>query len=66
MSRYIAAFALAFTLFFGLAIPAYASSETTSATYTFSWSAVLSKAIGGLAIVAPAIVFMNLNNRKDK
>lgn len=66
MTRYLAAFALAFTLFFTLAGPAHASSETDSATNTFSWSAVFSNAIGTAAVALPAVVFIALNNRKDK
>ena len=65
MNRYLAAFALAFGLIFGLAIPSYASSESTSDTSTFSWSAVLSNAIGTTVVALPAIVFVALQNRKD-
>lgn len=65
MNRYLAAFALAFSLIFGLAIPAHANSESTSDTRTFSWSAVLSKALGTTLVALPAVVFVSLQNRKD-
>lgn len=65
MNRYLAAFALAFSLIFGLAIPAHASSESTSDTPTFSWSAVLSNALGTTLVALPAVVFIALQNRKD-
>lgn len=65
MNRYLAAFALAFSLIFGLAIPAHASSESTSDTRTFSWSAVLSNALGTTFVALPAVVFVALQNRKD-
>lgn len=66
MIRYIATIALAFSLIFSLTIPAYASSENTSDASAFSWSAVLSNSIGMTLIALPAIVFIALNNRKDK
>lgn len=66
MNRYLAAFVLAFSLIFGLTIPAHASSETSSDTNTFSWSATLSRAVGTTIIALPAIVFVALSNRKDK
>lgn len=65
MNRYLAAFALAFSLIFGLAIPAHASSESNSDTHTFSWSAVLSNALGTTLVALPAVVFVALQNRKD-
>lgn len=65
LNRYLAAFALAFSLIFGLAIPAHASSESTSDTSTFSWSAVLSNALGTTIVALPAVVFVALQNRKD-
>ena len=65
MNRYLAAFALAFALFFGLTIPAYASSETTSDSNAFNWSAVFSKVIWGTAIAIPGVIFVALNNHKE-
>lgn len=65
MRRYLAFFTLVFTLFFGLATPTYASSETTSDTYTFSWTAALSKTIGGVVVAIPAIAYLHRNNHKE-
>lgn len=65
MKQYLAAFMLAFGLIFGLSIPAHASSESTSDTRTFSWSAVLSNALGMTVVALPAVVFVALQNRKD-
>ena len=65
MNRYLATFALAFSLIFCLAIPTYASSEKTSDTSTFSWSSVLSNALGMTIVALPAVVFVALQNRKD-
>lgn len=66
MYRYLAAFMLAFSLMFGLSATAYASSEDTSSAGTFNWYAVATKAIGGIALVTPALVYFTLNNKKDK
>ena len=65
MNRYLAAFALAFSLVFCLAIPAHADSESTSDTSTFGWSAVLSNALGTTIVALPAVIFVALQNRKD-
>lgn len=66
MRRYFAAFMLAFVLMFGMVSVAHASTDTTSSHQTFSWSAVTYKAIFGILIAAPAVVYFSLNNRKDK
>lgn len=66
MKRYLAALAVAFCLIFSLTIPANASSERTSDTSTFSWSSVLSNALGTTIVALPAVVFVALQNRKDK
>ena len=66
MRCYLTAFMLAFALMFGLVGTAYASSESTSSAETFNWSAVVSKALTGVVVAAPAVVYFVVNNKKDE
>lgn len=63
MRKFIAAAALSIALIIGVCLPANASSATETENH-FSWSSVISKAILGTLIVAPAVVYFSLNNRK--
>lgn len=64
MRNFIATVALSIVLMLGAGLPANASSVTETENH-FSWSSVISKAILGTLIAAPAVVYVSLNNRKE-
>lgn len=63
MRNFIATAVLAVVLITGICLPANASSATETENH-FSWSSVISKVFLGTLIVAPAVVYFSLNNRK--
>ena len=65
MRKFMAAIALSIVLFFSIGVPANASSTNETEAH-FSWSSVISKAIFGTLVAAPAVVYFSLNNRKEK
>ena len=64
MRKFMATIALTIILFFSIGVPANASSTNETEAH-FSWSSVISKAIFGTLVAAPAVVYFTLNNRKD-
>ena len=64
MRNFIATVALSIVLMLGAGLPANASSVTETENH-FSWSSVISKAILGTLIAAPAVIYVSLNNRKE-
>ena len=64
MRNFIATVALSIVLMLGAGLPANASSVTETENH-FSWSSVISKAIFGTLVAAPAVVYFSLNNRKE-
>lgn len=65
MRNFIATIALSIVLITGVGLPANAVSVDETEPH-FSWSTVISKAIFGTLLVAPAVVYFSLNNRKEK
>lgn len=61
MRNFIATVALSIVLMLGAGRPANASSVTETENH-FSWSSVISKAIFGTFVTAPAVVYFALNN----
>lgn len=64
MRKFVATAALSVALIIGICLPANATSATETENH-FSWSSVISKVIVGTLVVAPAVVYFSLNNRKE-
>lgn len=65
MRKFAYTFALTVALVVGISFPANASSTNETEAH-FSWSSVISKAIYGTLAAAPVVVYLSLNNRKEK
>lgn len=64
MRNFLATVTLSIVLVIGIGLPAHASSITETEAH-FSWSSVVSKAVTGMVVAIPAVVYFVLNNRKE-